>query len=229
MVYDLKSKTPPTPTYLWHKNDQKEYRTPNIAKLYLKSSIDELPILLTIERRGKITQERWITLKKFKDEVIKISKEDRGNINYQLTFIHNNRAFHIEDTLIVPWNDKLKIEFITFRDKLKPNENEEWRVKISGENREKVVAEMVATMYDASLDQFLPHQFSIPNLFPIFRGNYRTHWQEKNFKIISQEHQWRKYQKEQLQRLFSYLKWSNFMNYNGGGMEEQLLYQQQCQ
>ncbi len=215
IIYDLKSEKPPIPTYLWHKNDQKEYKTPNIAKLYLKSSIDNLPIFLTIERRGKISQERWIRVKKFKDEVIKIAKEDRGNINYQLTFIHNNRAFHIEDNLIVPWNNRLKVEFITFRDKLKPNENEQWRLKISGENREKVLAEMVATMYDASLDQFLPHHFSNPTLFPTFRADYSTHWQEQNFRTISQEHMWQKYQKEQLQRLFPHLKWSNFINKNG--------------
>ncbi|MBK9451322.1 MAG: hypothetical protein IPN95_18320 [Bacteroidetes bacterium] len=55
----------------------------------------------------------------------------------------------------VPWTNKqLQIEFATFRDKLLPGAKEEWLVKIKGPKGEKVVAELLATMYDQSLDAF---------------------------------------------------------------------------
>jgi hypothetical protein len=48
----------------------------------------------------------------------------------------------------------LKIELVTFRDKLQPNSKEKWTVKVSGDEKEKVTAEVLANMYDKSLDQF---------------------------------------------------------------------------
>ena len=64
-----------------------------------------------------------------------------------------------------------------FRDKLLPGQEEEWRIKISGPKKEKVAAEMVAALYDASLDQFARNSYSLNpfpstgyNSFP-FRGN----------------------------------------------------------
>ncbi|RUM69722.1 MAG: hypothetical protein DSZ07_04015, partial [Sulfurovum sp.] len=211
-IYDLKANTPPMTTYLWHKNDKKEYETPSIAKIYLKSSVKKLPVLLTIEKRGRVSQERWITIEKVKEELIKVAKEDRGDIHYQLNFIYNNRSFHIEDTLVVPWDSKLNIELISFRDTLKPNEKEQWKLKISGKNRERVMAEMVATMYDASLEEFLPHQLSIPYLFPIFRHNYISNWRSMNFKLLSEQHGWQKHQVEDFRREFPSLKWLNIAN-----------------
>src|SRR6185295_1021188 len=51
--------------------------------------------------------------------------------------------------------------------KLKPGSKEEWRLKINAKNGDKVAAEMVASMYDASLDAFVPHDwmFSIYNSY----------------------------------------------------------------
>ena len=206
-IYDLQVDTPPTSTYLWQKSDKKEYETPSVATLYLKSLANNLFVFLTIEREGKISQERWIKIDKIKKELIKISKSDRGNINYKLNFIRNNRIFHRQGTLVVPWDSRLNIELISFRDKLKPNEKEQWKIKISGKNREKVMAEMVATMYDASLEQFMPHQLSLPYLFPIFRHNYTKNWESNNFKSISIQRSWQKNQQERFERKFPRLKW----------------------
>ncbi len=65
----------------------------------------------------------------------------------------------------------LKIETITFRDKLQPGQKEKWTVKISGEDKEAVNAELLASMYDMSLDQFASNSYywqklySVPNYF----------------------------------------------------------------
>ena len=58
----------------------------------------------------------------------------------------------------MPWTNKqLYITYETFRDKTLPGSKEEYRIKISGKNKDKVAAELVAGMYDASLDQFISH------------------------------------------------------------------------
>ncbi|MCB0508017.1 MAG: alpha-2-macroglobulin, partial [Bacteroidetes bacterium] len=71
----------------------------------------------------------------------------------------------------VPYKSKqLNVEWLTFRDKLLPGAKEQWKLKISGPDKEKVSAELLATMYDASLDAFLPHAYSFGVYQPIFSG-----------------------------------------------------------
>jgi hypothetical protein len=48
------------------------------------------------------------------------------------------------------WTSRLR----HFRDKLQPGAQEQWKILVKGKNADKVVAEMVATLYDASLDEF---------------------------------------------------------------------------
>ena len=62
-------------------------------------------------------------------------------------------------------------------DKLLPGAKEQWKLKISGANKEKIAAELVATLYDASLDAFLPHSFdfALPqSIFNGYLGNYTS-------------------------------------------------------
>lgn len=59
----------------------------------------------------------------------------------------------------------LKIETITFRDKIEPNSQEKWSVKVIGSEKEKINAEVLANMYDMSLDKFSVNTFNWENLY----------------------------------------------------------------
>ena len=77
----------------------------------------------------------------------------------------------------MPWSNKeLKIDYATFRDKTLPGSNEKWTIKISGAKGDKVAAEMLASMYDASLDQFKLHQWIKPEIWPQYVK--ATSWNE---------------------------------------------------
>ena len=220
VIYDLKSKETPTTTYLWQKIDKKNYDTlPTNCKLYLKSSLKNLPVLFTVERNGEITQERWIKINRVEMELIKVTKKDRGNIHYQLNFIQNNRPYTQKGTITIPWNNQLNIEFISFRDKLKPNEEEQWKVKISGKNKEKVMAEMVATIYDASLEQFRKLYYNnLSYLFPTFNPRYVNQWQPQHFVPVSARTSWQSPQNSSISRVFPTLTWpiNNYRDYSRG-------------
>ena len=77
-----------------------------------------------------------------------------------LTHVRENRV-HLEAKVIqVPWsNKKLNIAWERFRSNLEPGKPETWTAVITGPNAEKAAAEMVACLYDASLDQFRPHNW----------------------------------------------------------------------
>lgn len=59
----------------------------------------------------------------------------------------------------------LKIQLTTFRDKLEPNSKEKWSITILGRQKEKVVAEVLANMYDKSLDKFVANQYSWSKIY----------------------------------------------------------------
>jgi hypothetical protein len=91
------------------------------------------------------------------------SEGDRGGYSVDYMFVKHNRVHTYTETITVPWTNKeLKIEYETFRDKTLPGSKETWKVKISGYHKEKVAAEMLGSMYDASLDQFYLHQWTKP-------------------------------------------------------------------
>jgi uncharacterized protein YfaS (alpha-2-macroglobulin family) len=102
------------------------------------------------------TQEKWIELRATPVRVdVPIPASTRSNVSVSFTKIQNGRMY--QDTKTIPVSgaaQRLTIETITFRNRLKPGQMEEWTLRISGPDKEKVMAEAVATLYDASLDEF---------------------------------------------------------------------------
>ena len=180
-IYDTSAPTPPLQTNLWSKTDKPSYKVGSTATLYLKSSTPNSFVLLNIEQQNRLIVEKWVNLNDMHRELIDITKKSRGGIICHLVSIKNNRVISQQQYIKVPWEKKLKVEFITFRDRLKPNSQEEWRLKISGENRETLLAEMVATMYDASLDKLYGSNFYKPSFNINYGGNRYNWWRAEYF------------------------------------------------
>ena len=121
-----------------------------------------------------------------------ISESDRGGFGILDVFIKDNRIYTRDYTVHVPWTNKdLNIHFTTFRDKTLPGSEEKWQVQITGNKAEKVTAEVLAAMYDVSLDQFKMQNWQRPDLYPVYESG--AGWQGTiNFtKALSQERYWR--------------------------------------
>ncbi|MCF2486564.1 alpha-2-macroglobulin [Dyadobacter sp. CY347] len=102
---------------------------------------------------------------------ITATEADRGGFGIDYMFVKHNRVHQHAEYVSVPWTNKdLKIEYQTFRDKTLPGSKEKWTVKISGYKKDKVAAEMLASMYDASLDQFYMHKWLEPDHWPVSSG-----------------------------------------------------------
>lgn len=104
-----------------------------------------------------------------------VTPADLGGFGAGWIFVKHNRFHQQILSIQVPWTNKnLKIEYATFRDKTLPGAEEKWKLKISGYKNEKVAAELLASMYDASLDQFAPHAWYQPSIWPNF--SHRSFW-----------------------------------------------------
>lgn len=119
--------------------------------------------------------------------VIPVAEEDRGGIILSFGFVKHNRFFSYTSELDVPWTNKeLRIEYLSVRDKTLPGSAEKWKIKISGSRADRVAAELLAGMYDASLDQFAPHQWNVPGLWP--RRGIQSSWSDRgNFQTVMAE------------------------------------------
>ncbi|MBN1948146.1 MAG: hypothetical protein JW784_00220 [Candidatus Cloacimonetes bacterium] len=132
------------------------------ARFLIGSGYRDTRVLYEIELDGRIVAQEWLHLSSSQQIIeIPLKEEHRGNFAVHFSFVRQNRAYSFSQAVSVPWsNRQLYMEFETFRDKLQPGEKEEWRIKIRGSQGEKVAAELVASLYDASLDAFRPHNWS---------------------------------------------------------------------
>ena len=122
-----------------------------------------------IEHRGQIVKSYWTDQNRTQQAIrFNIEEKHRGGFHVRLTFVKENRAYIQTRRVDVPWSNKdLKIKWEHFVSKLTPGGKETWTAVVSGPDAQKKAAEMVAGMYDASLDAFAPHSWSnqIKSLF----------------------------------------------------------------
>ncbi|MCP4148490.1 MAG: hypothetical protein GY757_12155, partial [bacterium] len=186
-LYSTKEKKVPYKQLDWFAVPKDTVQPGEKAVLLLGTSAKNARVIYEIEYRGKIIKTQYLTLKNEQRKIeIPIDEKHRGNIGVHLIFIKYNRIYRHSKIINVPWTNKnLDISFETFRNKLKPGEKEEWRIKIKGkkgpkgETGEKAAAEMVATLYDASLDAFKTHGWRF-SVYPYHRSTWYL-WGGNNY------------------------------------------------
>lgn len=115
---------------------------------------------------------------------IAAEEADRGGYHISRVFVQHNRVYSHSWEVEVPWTNKqLKISLETFRNKLLPGQQETWTLNIKGKGKEKAAAELLASMYDASLDDIQPFNWEALYLWPNYyyaANNWQTDVQFKS-------------------------------------------------
>ena len=85
--------------------------------------------------------------KEVKEITVTPTVEDIGGMGVNFVFVKDNRIYLSNQQVQVQNDaDDLKVEVLTFRDKIEPGNTETWTVKISGKNNEAVAAEVLTSM-----------------------------------------------------------------------------------
>ncbi len=154
------------------------------AEFLIGTSNKNVTVLYQVEHKDQIVLSQYLTLNN-EQKLIKIPVEEkhRGNFSVHFVFVKDNRYYNHNSVVYVPYSNKyLDIEFETFRDKLYPGEKEQWRLKIKGHKGDKVAAEMLATLYDASLDQFRTNYWD----FNVYNSYYTARtWNTGTFSYLN--------------------------------------------
>lgn len=132
------------------------------VSVLLGTAEENITVFYDVEVKEKIVESKHFNMSTEQKKLdFLVQEEHRGNFTVHFSVIKNNRKFGRSVTVIVPYTNKeLDLEFSTFRDKLKPGQEEEWTMTIKNVKGEKEMAELLATLYDASLDQlYSPNSF----------------------------------------------------------------------
>lgn len=161
------------------------------AVLLIGTALPELRVLMEVERpnvqgsSGTIALQRRFLLKREQQRVeIPVLEDDRGGFTVHLIAAARGRLHQQQVQVNVPWTNKeLHLAWETFRDKLLPGQQEEWRLRITGPTGAPAKAQLLVGMYDASLDQFVPHTTRMdlrgknrPSLGWSATGPFRDKW-----------------------------------------------------
>lgn len=205
-LFDGKTDRPANPQYSWDFVTEQTIEPGGKATVTVGSSASDVYVIRKIEHvqdwdvhnqrdgwsqtmRKEDTAARFnvITLSKEKKSFeLNVAESDRGGIGIADVFVKDNRFYARQTVVHVPWTNKqLTINYKSYRDKTEPGSGEKWSVTIAGQNRDKVSAEVMAAMYDASLDQFVSHTWYMPSLYPEYSS--LTSWTGFSFRVENSE------------------------------------------
>ncbi|MEP3837994.1 MAG: MG2 domain-containing protein [Algibacter sp.] len=138
------------------------YKIGDTASITMGSAADNISVTVSIEKNRNIIKTEIIKLNANKNTIsIPVTKDDLGGFVVHYSFAAFNSFQSGSLAISVPYpNTNLKIETLTFRNKLQPGIDETWQFKIKGPDGEKISSELLASMYDASLDQFKQHNWN---------------------------------------------------------------------
>lgn len=174
LVFGPNDKTLPDQQLFHVSTDQATYQPGQNVNITFGSAAKNMVITIDVEKNNKISQSYTISLNNNKKTIrIPVTHADTGGFTVHYSFAAFNSFKSGSLPISVPYpKSELSIETMTFRDKLDPGTEETWRFKIKGPKGDQVSAELLASMYDQSLDQFKPHQW----LFnPLYKPNYYSY------------------------------------------------------
>lgn len=137
------------------KADKEKYKVGDLAKIRLQSGENQTTVIASVFVNGHLKQKKTLEVNRKASYFEYPMSGEMGDVRVSFTAIKHNFATQKSAQLVLDAaQEDLKLELVTFRDKLTPGQEETWRLKVSGMAKDKFAAEVVAAMYDASLDQF---------------------------------------------------------------------------
>lgn len=161
ILFSLQDRIPPVKESEWFYQDGTEWKENAVPALYIGSSEQDVYCYYRVYSGEKLLEKKVMRLN---NEIRKIAfpyKEAYGKgISVVYAFVKNGVTYGRTATIVCPQPDKrLVLKWESFRDELTPGSKEEWKLRVSSPDGAKADASLLATLYDASLDQLYPYQW----------------------------------------------------------------------
>ncbi len=148
--------------------DKNFYNIGDNVAFTIGSASKNMTVVVQIEKNHKIVETCLVKLNNATKTIkIPVNKKDIGGFAVKYHFVNYN--YFKSGSLLINVPDKqdfIDIETNIFRDKLQPGQEETWSFTIKNDKKNAVTAEILASMYDASLDEFKSHEWNFNPITP---------------------------------------------------------------
>ena len=168
IFYSTQSKKVPVSDLAWSTVTKKKAEPGDVVQLVIGSAAKKTKFYYEVVNGDEITQSGWLKVSNSEKVIdIPVIEKYRGNFAIHVYSNRYNRFYRKSFNVEVPFtNKKLDIKLETYRDYLTPGKKEEWKVTVAGPQGEKMVTELLAGMYDASLDVFRANKWDFALYHP---------------------------------------------------------------
>ena len=175
-LFSISETRPPVETSVWFYKDNLKFDATHPAVFYYGTSEKDAYVMVNVFNQTELVESKVLILS---DSIVRFEypyRETYGDgITVNLCMAKNGKWYQDELRLEkrVP-EDKLSMKWEVFRNKLYPGQKEEWKLTIKAPQGQAADAEMLAMMYDASLDKLYLDQpmYFLPQrrrMLPIIR------------------------------------------------------------
>ncbi len=167
-VFDDKSHKVLAPLPLYAALEKDTVQAGKNARIIVGTAWKDANVYVQVVYNDKIVTEKRLELSNSQKTIdFLVTKDMRGGVGINVWLVKNNRTFSESLTLNVPYKSrKLDIRVERFVDKLRPGQEVTWSFVVTKNNGQKTLAQVLASMYDASLDAFVPNPWGFDLTFP---------------------------------------------------------------
>ncbi len=161
-LFKTKSKKPPVYELSWFHISQTTAQPGDTLYFYAGSAEKSNRVLIEISSGEQLLYHRWHLVSNSRKTIPFVVKEEhRGQLRFEAVFVRHNSLQQATFDVEVPFSNKqLDIRLETKRDNLLPGAEETWTLLVKDYKGKGKTTEVLAAMYDASLDVFRPHSWS---------------------------------------------------------------------
>lgn len=155
VLYSNSDKQPPIKTNEWLIVKSLSFDKSKSTEIILGISAKETVVLYELMRGSELFERQQL---KYSNQnrtfVISYKSEYENGVSAVFTYVVDGQIYqHVFQIEKDVEQNNLNLKFEVFRDKLRTGQHEEWRISVKDNAGKPVLAEMLALMYDASLDK----------------------------------------------------------------------------
>ena len=176
LIYDEKSKKCAAYEPLWlTTSDKNTIEVGETIHFTVGSYLKNAMVLCEIISNDVLVESKWVKLSQGKaDFSYTVSEKDLGKVIVHAFVVQNNNSFVETLTFNIPFSHKkIDFDFLSFRDKTLPGSQEQYQIRLKNKNGDKVAAELLCSMYDASLDALASPNSWISSLYNTSKPTYK--------------------------------------------------------
>lgn len=167
-LFSKSDKASPSDETAWFYQDGDTFGSDTPPTFYIGTSEENVSLFINVYDSRKRIDTREVKLNKEMKAFSYPYQESYGDaITVSFTFMRKGNLYTNQSRIVRPVPDKrLVMKWETFRDKLQPGAQETWTLYIARPSGIAARANLMATLYDASLDAFRKHDWQFGLSFP---------------------------------------------------------------